>query len=65
MLWHNQVIYMVKIGLKGDVLPEMLSTLECSLPKANGYYHPLAISFPSYWIPWSNIGIRSPTENEH
>ena len=34
--------------LKDDVLPEMLSPLKISLPKANGYYHPLAISFPSY-----------------
>ena len=43
----------------------MLSPLKCSLPKANGYYHPLAISFPGYWIPWSNIGIRSPEANGH
>ena len=35
-------------GLKDDVLPEMLSSLKSSLPKANGYYHPLAISFPGY-----------------
>ena len=51
--------------LKDDVLPEMLSSLKCSLPKANGYYHPLAISFPGYWIPWSVIDIRSPKANGH
>ena len=43
----------------------MLSSLKCSLPKVNGYYHPLAISFPDHWIPWSNIGFRPPKANGH
>ena len=34
-------------------------------PKANGHYHPLAISSPSYWIPSSVIGIRFPKANGH
>ena len=34
-------------------------------PRANGHYHPLAISFPNYWIPWSVIGIRFPKANGH
>ena len=44
----NNVCKVKIFCLKDDVLPEMLSSLKCSLPKANGYYHPLAISFPSY-----------------
>ena len=34
-------------------------------PKANGHYHPFAISSHGYWIPWSFLGIRFPKANGH
>ena len=61
ILFHAVVVF----GLKDDVHPKILFSLKRSPPKANGQYQPLAISFSGYWIPWSNIGIRSPKANGH
>jgi hypothetical protein len=38
--------------LKDDVLPETLTPQKIVLPKAKGYYHPLAISFPGFGVFW-------------
>ena len=40
------------IRLKVDVLPETLTPPKIVLPKAKGYYHPLAISFPGFGVFW-------------
>jgi hypothetical protein len=40
------------ICLKDDVLPETLTPPKIVLPKAKGYYHPLAISFPGFGVFW-------------
>ena len=37
--------------LKDNGLPKTWTPQKIVLPKANGYYHPLAISSPGYWIP--------------
>ena len=37
-------------SLKDDILPETLTPPKIVLPKAKGYYHPLAISFPGFGV---------------
>ena len=42
----------MKKCLKDDILPETLTPPKIVLPKAKGYYHPLAISFPGFGVFW-------------
>ena len=62
---YNASLSIILFCLKDDVLPKKLSSLKCSPPKANGYYHPLAISFPGFGVfgeldPLKQMDITSP-----
>ena len=51
-MWKTYFREAQKTSLKDDILPETLTPPKIVLPKAKGYYHPLAISFPGFGVFW-------------